>query len=145
MSWRTPLQLVAFFGLLVAVAVLAWRKGTEQSNYAAKQVVQQDAKTTTSELLLPESERTFLWECEHRGNLLSQIGFPRISAALKRQKTDELLSALTVDFRASVPDDSLELHRQNESVWRTRATNLDKAPREKEFRGVRELGFGPPR
>ncbi len=63
-----------------------------------------------SDLYLPEKEREFLWECEHRGNLLSETGWRSVSNAIVHNQHDELVAILADGFRGKVPASDLN-HR----------------------------------
>src|SRR5262249_29383893 len=53
-------------------------------------------------LTLPESERKYLWDVEHGGNLLVRHGFGPMSAALRRGDAAGLLALLSEDFQGHV-------------------------------------------
>jgi hypothetical protein len=57
-----------------------------------------------SSLFLPDAEREFLWECEHRGNVLSDRGWRVVSQGFQQQQAETLLKTLAESFRAVVPD-----------------------------------------
>jgi hypothetical protein len=52
---------------------------------------------------LPESEREYLWQVEHFGLLLGQVGFQPLADALKRNDADGLAALLADDFQGQVP------------------------------------------
>lgn len=47
---------------------------------------------------LPEEERTYLWEIEHNGNVLSKYGFGKLAAALRDADAAALTRLLADDF-----------------------------------------------
>jgi HEAT repeat protein len=47
---------------------------------------------------LPETERQYLWEIEHRGNVLVKYGFARVAAALREADREGLNKLLAQDF-----------------------------------------------
>ncbi len=51
---------------------------------------------------LPESERTYIWDIEHHGNLLAKHGFGAISQALKKADAAALERILSADFTGSI-------------------------------------------
>jgi hypothetical protein len=79
-------------------------------------------------LTLPESERQFLWEIEHGGNLLVRDGFGPMTAALRQADAPALLAQLSDDFQGE------GLNEPREVAWRTdwltavRQTEGDKPP-----------------
>lgn len=54
-------------------------------------------------VVLSPAARTYLWECEHGGNLLSQNGFSSLSKALLSGKAEQVRAFLAEDFAAAVP------------------------------------------
>jgi hypothetical protein len=69
--------------------------------------------TPSAGLTLDESEREFLWDIEHGGNLLVQHGFKAFAAALGRADAPALLALCADDFRGGAPS------RPREVAWRS--------------------------
>lgn len=84
---------------------------------ATAQAKRADDKTTSE---LPETERKYLWEVEHHGNLLADVGFPKVAAALMQQDRARLAGILTEDFTARVPGVESEIHIDSPVVQVTR-------------------------
>ncbi|MCL6501242.1 MAG: VCBS repeat-containing protein [Pirellulales bacterium] len=59
---------------------------------------------------LPESERKYLWEVEHHVNLLADVGFPKVAAALMHADRERLAAILAEGFVAEVPGVESEIH-----------------------------------
>src|SRR5437867_1094101 len=73
-----------------------WPKPPEQEKDKSSEpvLVQED--------LLPESERQYLWEIEHHGQLLSQIGFKeKLAKAIESGDTQALREILADKFEGS--------------------------------------------
>ncbi len=67
-----------------------------------RETVEQDRMaapvSAPSELFLPEAERAFLWECEHRSNLIGTKSFSALTEALSLGDLQQLSANLAADF-----------------------------------------------
>ena len=59
-------------------------------------------------LSIPASEREFVWDLEHHGNLLNRFGFRRLGAALAEEDGDSLGAMFASDFEARLFDEDRE-------------------------------------
>jgi len=59
--------------------------------------------TEEDTLVLDEEERTYIWDIEHHGNVLTKFGFAPLAAAILAGKEDPLDHFLAPDFTASKP------------------------------------------
>jgi hypothetical protein len=115
MRGRVIYSLIGVAAITSCVAAsLLYRSGNPKSGEAASEK-RVDVAIETS-LYLPEDEREFLWDCEHRGNLLSEHGWRSISKAIQQQQADELVKALAADFRGNVTDSSTEGRFEGDSI-----------------------------
>jgi hypothetical protein len=135
MKWFVSLILIGLFGAIAAGGFVYWAKPATVSTFSDTAVFKSGKSPVTSqELLLPESDRKFIWECEHGGNLLGQVGFSRISGLLKSTVPDDavredLVRLMTSEFTAAVPDDELELKQTHDTLSMCRAKSSEKTPR----------------
>ena len=51
---------------------------------------------------LAEADRKYLWDLEHHGNVLSQIGLRKIGESICQNQQEQLRHALGADFTAEV-------------------------------------------
>lgn len=79
--------------------------------------------------LLPEDERKYLWEIEHRGNVLVKKGFGRLSAALRQGDTAALDRLLASDFTATDLGDGRRVRATREFATVERVTAAGGEPR----------------
>ena len=63
-------------------------------------------------LTLPESDRTFLWDVEHHGNVLNAHGFKQLADALRDADAATLTRLLAEDFKGELPRDPREVRLQ---------------------------------
>jgi hypothetical protein len=61
-------------------------------------------------LTLPTSDREYLWDVEHHGNLLNRYGFRAMADALRREDSTALTALLTADFTGQVPKRPRQVH-----------------------------------
>jgi hypothetical protein len=75
---------------------------------------------------LDEGQRTFLWEVEHHGNLLSRVGFRILADALQRGDARALDGLLAADFAGADLGQADEVHVVDDfvDVTRRRAAGL---------------------
>src|SRR6516225_1772073 len=52
---------------------------------------------------MDEDQQAFLWEIEHQGNILSQVGFPALTKALRARDEEALARLLAPDFKGELP------------------------------------------
>jgi hypothetical protein len=52
---------------------------------------------------MDKEQQAFLWEIKHHGNILSQIGFPALTKALRARDEKALADLLAPDFNAELP------------------------------------------
>jgi hypothetical protein len=62
---------------------------------------QQPRKKTTEIAPLAESERSYLWDVEHLGNVLVEAGFKDLASALSRSDRPAIIGMLAPEFRGS--------------------------------------------
>lgn len=86
-----------------------------------------------SSLYLPDDEREFLWECEHRGNVLSERGWRTISKTLQQRQADELVKTLANDFRGTVAASAPESRFENDFIAIHRSINTRRELHRTEF------------
>lgn len=102
-------------GLTGVLFFLALVFRTEQSNTAARSNLPPDKKAP-QELLLPEEERSFLWDCEHHGNLLRKHGFAQLETAIQKTDGAAILKALAADFTGKALFNPQEITRDSGSL-----------------------------
>lgn len=78
------------------------------------------------DLTLPKTEREYLWQIEHHGNLLSRYGFGALADALKRGDTAALTALLAADFVGWKPSQPREVLLENDlaAILRQEDTGL---------------------
>lgn len=79
----------------------------------------------TPELYLPDDERAFLWECEHRSNLLGKYGFATFAQALKNRNAEGIANCLSGDFTATTISKEPIDRTENDTVTLRRAVLAD--------------------
>lgn len=101
---------------------------------------------------LPEEERAYLWEAEHHGNILSQIGFKSLATALSENDAGQVAFPFAVDFIGGIPTETTEVILNEPEVKVTRATvvgaafqSLDRDSFVDLLMSYRELFRTPPR
>lgn len=96
---------------VAASVVLLVMGGAAWWIWSARQQHEAEVSSTdsSSELTLPEADRDYLWEVEHRGSILSQRGFPLLTAALAQQDSTSLREILAADFLGELPQASQPL------------------------------------
>ncbi len=89
------------------------------------------ASPSASHALKPmdEKQRQFLWQIEHHGNLLSQVGFSSLAAALKKSDEKALAAILAPDFTGGMPQKPQEVALHTEFVDVVRKTDTGESPR----------------
>ena len=65
---------------------------------------------------MDEEQRQYLWEIEHQGNILSQIGFRAAANALKQNDERALVKLLARQFTGAAPQHPKEVAITNEFV-----------------------------
>lgn len=116
-SRRTMVRALAEVGPAARPAVPALRGFRESKNRHVREAVEQAlrkisadddggaaARPPAAELAgLPDDERRYLWEIEHRGNVLARYGFGPLAAALRSGDRPALTRLLADTFTASSP------------------------------------------
>src|SRR6516225_3982018 len=116
--------LICLAGIGVAACALAgamWRFGRPTTNNLPPlpdiQVVQDEEKQPPpADPSLPETEREFLWEVEHHGNLLNANGFAKLADGLRDANPDAMTTALADDFAGGLLLQPKETHLKDECV-----------------------------
>ncbi len=78
--------------------------------------------------MLEEEQRQFLWDIEHHGNVLSQIGFSRLATALKKGDATALGNILASDFVGEWPQQPREVTARNECLEVIRQSDSGNPP-----------------
>jgi hypothetical protein len=78
--------------------------------------VQHEDEEATPALTLPDAELEFLWEVEHRGNILNAFGFKELADALRDADADALTRMLADDFTGELPRQPREVSLRNECL-----------------------------
>jgi hypothetical protein len=65
---------------------------------------------------LPETEREFLWDVEHHGNLLNAHGFAKFADALRDASANAMTAALSDDFTGDLLQRPKETHLKDQCV-----------------------------
>ncbi len=82
----------------------------------------------SQELILAESEREFLWQVEHGGNLLVRHGFGPLAAALRRGDATAIAALCTTDFQGQVPRQPREVAWRSDWLTVVRRTDAGQPP-----------------
>jgi len=77
---------------------------------------EEEQQTAPADPSLPESEREFLWEVEHHGNLLNAHGFAKIADALRDANASAITAALADDFDGGLLQQPKETRLKDECV-----------------------------
>jgi hypothetical protein len=77
---------------------------------------------------MDEDQQAFLWEIEHQGNILSQVGFPALTKALRARDEEALARLLAPDFKGELPREPSEVSIHNEYLAVTRNSDCGKPP-----------------
>ncbi len=83
------------------------------------------AADASDDSILPAAERAFLWECEHYGNRLGQIGFSALSKALLAGEPAAVARFCSPDFQASVPSEAAEIRWEKDSITASRVIGVE--------------------
>jgi hypothetical protein len=81
------------------------------------------------DLTLPQSEREYLWQVEHGGNLLVRDGFGPLAAAMRRADAPALLALLSDDFQGATLDQPSEAAWRSDWLTAVRQSDGGKPPR----------------
>jgi hypothetical protein len=79
-------------------------------------------------LTLASSEREFLWQVEHHGNLLSRHGFRALADALRRADAAALTALLSADFTGWAPRQPREVRLETDFAHVVRQEDADRPP-----------------
>jgi hypothetical protein len=127
MSGLPTARLVLYLSVVLAAACCAvgwtaWYFGgsAEPPPLPALPAGWEDDRQVDSGLTLPESERTFLWDVEHHGNVLNACGFKRLADALRDGDAGALANLFAEDFTGDLPaqPNEVSLHREGLDVVR---------------------------
>jgi hypothetical protein len=77
---------------------------------------------------MDEEQREFLWQVEHHGNVLAQIGFPALAGALKQADEKSLAAVLSSGFVGELPSEPGEVSLHNQFVDVVRQSDAGKTP-----------------
>jgi hypothetical protein len=66
--------------------------------------------------MMDEEQRQFLWEVEHHGNILNQIGFKSLASALKGNDEKALTKLMASSFTGELPTDPNEVSIHNDLI-----------------------------
>jgi hypothetical protein len=77
---------------------------------------------------LPESERRYLWDLEHHGNVLNTYGFKTFAKALGDADAKKMLSMLAPDFQGQLLGEPQETSVKNEVLHVVRREDGGKPP-----------------
>jgi hypothetical protein len=78
---------------------------------------------------LPASEREFLWDVEHHGNVLNAYGFKKLADALRNADAAGLNAMLAEDFTGAVPAEGHQVSVHNECLDVVRREDAGQPPR----------------
>ena len=71
--------------------------------------------------MLPEEDRAYLWACEHKGQIISQIGFKKLGMALVKANASGLRKLLGKDFEGSTLQQPQEIRLPGTYIHAVRA------------------------
>jgi hypothetical protein len=77
---------------------------------------------------MDEAQQAYLWDVEHHGNILAQIGFPAFTKALRARDEKALAAMLAPDFKGELPNDPTEVSIHNEFLAVARHSDSGKPP-----------------
>jgi hypothetical protein len=106
-------RILTIAALLVALLAGAIGLGIIYINRAHRPMPEatDDPKSPTEQyanLSLSQSDRELLWQIEHHGNILSQIGFRALTTALVKADTQALTDMMSPDFKGHIPHEPKE-------------------------------------
>jgi hypothetical protein len=87
-----------------------------------------DAVKPAPPLTLDQSEREFLWQIEHHGNVLSRYGFSALAEALRRADASALTALLSTDFTGWAPRQPQEVRLETTFAQVVRQVDTDEPP-----------------
>ena len=88
------LAILLFGGAVYLLTVFSLKGGSAQ--------IRDKAEDDSDDLQLPETEREYLWEIEHHGNLLVKYGFGPFAKALNQADASALSQLLADDFTGAI-------------------------------------------
>jgi hypothetical protein len=77
---------------------------------------------------MDEEQREFLWQVEHHGNVLAQIGFPALAGALKQNDEKDVAAVLASSFAGEIPSKPNEVSLHNQFVDVVRQSDAGQPP-----------------
>jgi hypothetical protein len=138
--WAFWLSRLAFAGLVACIALggLACNRAPAEAKLSSTanrslDPVQSEGTTPANapedtgkqDLTLNETQRDYLWQIEHHGNLLGKYGFGAIKKALAQEDAGGLASLLAKDFTGSIYDKPREVRVNNDFLQVTRQQQID--------------------
>ncbi len=105
---------VRFFYFLVGAAAITSCVGAAlfyqggRPRGSEPEIEQQADVAVDDSLYLPDEERKYLWECEHRGNELSEYGWRPLGKAIQQQRAADIDKMLSANFRSSLADTQVD-------------------------------------
>jgi hypothetical protein len=108
---------VAGIGLAAALIV---RSHSRLPETAIVPVGNRSIPAPPPELTLPKSEREYLWEIEHHGNVLNRYGFGAFATALRGADANALMALLASDFTGAILQEPRTVHVKNDLAQLTR-------------------------
>ncbi len=135
MRGRIVYTLLGVVAVTSCVAGLLFYRGRDPSRTepAALATGQNASVAKEDSLFLPDAERKFLWECEHRGNLLSDRGWRALSQAIQRRQVKTLMKTLASDFLAIVPESAARSRSNDVNISIERTTGTSRQLNREEF------------
>jgi hypothetical protein len=132
MSVARILTSVALLSVAGAAATALGCGGDAGPSQATQpEATQPDRKSSSpkkEEMSLPVSEREYLWQIEHHGNVLSRIGFTALTAALVRGDAKALSGLLSPDFKAELLRQPTEVTIHTDIVDAVRQSDAGRPP-----------------
>src|SRR5262249_29261720 len=93
-------------------------------------VTTESAKESSHEkdpnLVLAESEREYLWQIEHHGNILGRQAFPQLTGALVKGDATALAAVLANNFEGGLLQDPVKVEAHTEVLDVVRESASDK-------------------
>ncbi len=154
--WRLLAQLRGLFFSCAFVGFLAitywWVGGHFNPAESDSPDPAANATSLEDDLPLPAAEREYLWEIEHHGNILNQLGFKALSRALRGGDATELTRLLAAPFEGKIPAQTEEVKWEEDLVQVSRQTAvgqsfqiLDRTRFVEHLLSLRRLFSRPPR
>ncbi len=104
---------------------LAFGCGKGEDNEETEGESQAEMVLKENGLTLTETERKYLWDCEHHGTLLNLFGFKPMANAIIQSDVESLTQFLSSDFEAFVPEQTDAVEFESEYVSANRSTTRE--------------------